>query len=160
MKYIYNRCDSCRMFFEFDRIKKLRKKNICLQCHIENEKPYELIYFGSFDNPCGGSSIYKVIPKKSYGDGSRSPTKSQTLRLHNIAHYEMVLPGIRDMTHFQPVHSWNDIWNKMDNWMDPRWISKFKGKLKKGIYEYSGNGIIAFVQDAKSDIYFVNGVWG
>ncbi|XWV25784.1 putative orfan [Tupanvirus soda lake] len=123
-------------------------KNICLNCYIESVKPYKLAYLCSYDNPCGGSSIYKVVPSV------------EKLRLHNLVHFEYHLKGIRSVDDFSPIYHWDDIWGKMQGWINPKWQSKFRGKLLRGIYCYDGNGMIAFVEDKKGDIYFVHGVWG
>ncbi|XWV24551.1 putative ORFan [Tupanvirus deep ocean] len=128
--------------------KKIKNQNICLSCYIAKEKPYKLVFCGTYGNLCGGSDIYKVIPNVN------------KLRLHNLVHFEYYLKGIRTKDDFCPVYNWNDIWDKMDGWFNPKWKSKFNGKLVRGIYSHDGNGMIAFVEDKKGDIYYVHGVWG
>lgn len=143
-------CQRCRRLdFTNDTIKRLLKKQrICLECYINKERPYTIGLLSSYDDPCGGSCIYRIQPKK------------QSIRLHNIAHYEVFLPENCNPANLIPVSSWEEIWGKMDGWMDPRWATKHKGKLRRGIYYYNGNGMIAFVEDKKGDIYYIDGVWG
>lgn len=129
---------------------KLKNQNICLGCYIAREKRYNLVMYDTYGNPCGGSAIYRVVPKNP----------KEKLRLHHMAYYEYHIRNIRTMKSFQPVHRWEDIWQRMEGWMEEKWAKKFRGGLERGIYCADGNGMIAFVEDKKGDMYYIHGVWG
>lgn len=151
-----NWCRKCGKYFIFGAYpygfdKKIKGKDICMGCYVDAEKPYKLVLYDDYGNECGGCSIYKVVPKSN----------NKKIRLHNIAHYEYHLPGIRDNQNFVPIKKWNDIWNNVpDYYINPKWLNKFKGVLSRGICQYDGNGIEAIIEDKKKSIFFVNGVWG
>jgi len=144
------KCGISLVINAYGNTKKIKGKNICVDCYTNSIKPYKLILYDNYGNVCGGTNIYKVIPKSN----------NKKIRLHNIVHHEYHLPGIRDSKDFSPVKNWNKIWNEMDGWFDPTWKNKFRGKLSRGIYEYNGNGMIAIIEDKKKGIFLVNGVWG
>ena len=123
---------------------KIKKGNICRMCHIENEKPYILklieshIYHGE-----NSSEIYKVLPKKDY------------LRLHCVIHYEVYLSGIKDIKTFKPLNNFNQIWNMIENWINPEWHGKYKGCVKRGLYQFSEGEMYAVIEDNRGTIYYI-----
>lgn len=141
-------CNNCRKHYTNDYgERKIKNQNICMNCFIEQNRPYILCQGKTYDEFYGGSEIYRVI------------SKVDNLRLHNIAYYEAHLPGIRLTNSFVPIHNWREVWNKMEGWYNPIWSSKHKGVLKRGICCADGNGIFAIVEDKKGEIYYIHGCW-
>lgn len=120
-------------------------KKTCRKCFIEVTKPYVINIKSTHDvGACGGTDFYKITPKIPH------------LRLHNIIHYEYVLPmksfASKD---FHAINHWDDVWDVCDGWAT-RWR---EGSLIRGLREYDGNGIVAIVEDS-TGIYLIHGVWG
>lgn len=133
------RCNKC-----FTRNHLLKKQNLCHNCFILDTIPYTKMVVSDYDNPCGGTTVFRVMSDKY-------------LRLHCIMHYELS----RDYD-FMVVNTWNQVWNKCEGWIDERSLNKpdFKGELKRGLMYAYGNGIFASVENKNGKIYFIYGVWG
>ena len=143
------RCKLCGLWYgSYGFERKIKKDNICLQCFVNKEKPYKLLLHTEYYNYCGGVAIYRINLTKP------------NVRLHHIAHLECAIADIRPMQDFVAVNNWNDVWCKALEWINPEWEIKFKGPIKKGICQSTGNDIKAIILDKKKNLYYITGVWG
>ena len=142
--------DHCRRcYFTYDtNHRKVKKQNICIQCYIEKEKPYNLQAYDSFDHPCGGTTIFKVVPKIKI--------KIKNLKLRNIVHFQYHLEnGERQFT---PTKSWNEIWERVEFYVQPQLLKRFKGNMSC-LWNFDGNRVSAFVK-FQTEIFYIISVWG
>jgi len=146
-----NMCQQCY------RNRKLKKRNICMGCFVRNERPYTIQHLCETKyNPCGGISIYGIMPK----DGNK-------LRLHNIIHWEYTLLGedkyVGLYQDFRPFNNVSSIIEFGNSWLDDnvmRFISTHMKKIQKGLIEHDGNGLSALIETKSGRYYWINGVWG
>ena len=162
-----NRCSDClsvsikcrNCFQTFLKLNKSKKK-LCEKCRYEKTILYTKKRIESADyDPCSYFDIYKIEPV--------SLDKKRNLRCHHVLHcekdtsfeelnckYEIVIPKIT------PVRSWNQIWQKCGNYFKGIDITKYCGKIKKGVVEDgNGNGIRAVVLTNDDTMYFIHGIW-
>ena len=134
-------CATCGKFLDNERKKR------CDHCVMQSEMKFESVFLSSFDDPCGGTTLYRIVPKKGIKE----------IRLHHIL-YWMIDDYVERK--FTPVQNWEKIWDACSGWFDTNLKQKYKGDLQKGIMFSDGNGVIASVQDKKGDYYVIHGSWG
>ena len=151
------------------------RKPICIDCLVEQERPYTKKLIHIDQSVCGGVDLYTITPRLSLSSSSRKVDdkittatseskeekkvkKKTKLRLHNLAHYEFGLKNRRSVSSFSPIHTWEDVWKRCDGWCG-KLPEKFRGKLQRGIMEWDGNECFAFLEQ-NDRIFFVSGIWG
>jgi hypothetical protein len=124
------------------------QKKRCQICVMKTDMKFKPIQISSFDNPCGGTNVFKIEPNKG----------TKKIRLHHILHWmsDVRYAGLRMI----PVKDWDEIWSSCSCWIEPYLSHKFRGNLKRGIKYSHGNGISASVEDHKGNLYAIIGVWG
>lgn len=136
-----HKCKTCNKY-----LWEVRKKR-CDSCVMDSHMKFKTCVVSRFANPCGGTTLYRVLPKQGVDQ----------IRLHHILYW--MLEHYEDYS-FTPIHQWGPIWRACDGWVDPKLEQIHRGKIKRGIMNLCGNGVMASVEDMKGNLYAVVGSWG
>jgi hypothetical protein len=124
----------------------------CDRCISDKYILYKEDLVGVSGNVCGTIHVYKITPINT----------NCKLRCHHIFNGEYIhdIKNRPDKIEVNPVDNWNIIWNHCVEWCNDINISKYKGKLKKGIIYKESNWIHSVVVDKKNNMYRILGAWG